>query len=76
MDFSMKLARDGAWKFAKSIANLPLEELSVHIQQRDKKVSKKVVLVTNPGILTRIIFGIIRLSEHGSVAEKINKLKI
>lgn len=76
VDFSMKLARDGAWKFAKNIANLPLEELNGQIEQRDKKVSKKVVLITNPGILTRIIFGIIRLSEHGSVAEKINKLKI
>jgi len=76
VDFSMKLARDGAWKFAKSIANLPLDELSIQIDQRDKKVSKKVLLITNPGILVKPIFGIIRLGERGSVTKKIEKLKI
>jgi len=37
-DFSMKLARDGAWKFAKSIAGKPQEELESLIVERDKKV--------------------------------------
>ena len=75
VNFSMKLARDGAWKFAKNIANLPLDEQREQIKKRDKKVSKKVILVTNPGIFSKLIFGIIRLGERGSVAEKINKLK-
>ena len=76
VDFSMKIARDGAWKFAKSIANLPMGELVAKIDLRDKKVSKKVTLIIRPELLAKIIFGIIRLSERGSVAVRIEKLKI
>jgi len=76
VDFSMKIARDGAWKFAKSIANLPKDQLSARIDLRDKKVSKKVTLIIRPELLAKIIFGIIRISERGSVTEKIIKLKI
>ena len=75
VDFSMKIARDGAWKFAKSIANLPMGELVAKIDLRDKKVSKKVTLIIRPELLAKIIFGIIRISERGSVAVKIKNLK-
>ena len=75
VDFSMKIARDGAWKYAKSIANKPPEVLKALIEPRDQKVAKKDKIITDPGIVVNTIFGIIRLSERGSVAEKIKKLK-
>ena len=75
VDFSMKLSRDGAWKFANSIVNKTDVELKLLIAARDKKVADKSSIVTNPGFRVRIIFGIIRIGERGSVKEKIEKLK-
>lgn len=76
VDFSMEIARDGAWKFANSIANKSPEVLKALIEARDQKVAKKAKIITDPGIVVNTIFGIIRLSERGSVAEKIKKLKV
>ena len=74
VDFSMKLARDGAWKFAKSIADKPSNELSLLIETRDKKIAQKAGIITNPGIIVNVLLVIIRLGERGSVLEKIKKL--
>lgn len=75
VDFSMELARNGAWDFAKDIHPLSDQELDNAIQTRDIKVSKKAKIITNPGIIVSIIFGIIRLGERGSVKEKITTLQ-
>ncbi|WP_298313170.1 DUF5995 family protein [uncultured Aquimarina sp.] len=74
VDFSMELARDGAWKFAKELAAIPNEQLEVLIEQRDQKVAEKASIITNPGFIAGIILGIIRISERGSVSEKILEL--
>jgi len=74
VDFSMKLARDGAWKFANSLANLPQEELKSAIENRDGRVADKVHIIIKPGILATIVLRIIRLTERGTVSEKIRKL--
>lgn len=75
VDFSMKLARQGAWKFAKALAACMPEEWDRELMERDKKVAKKAGLVSSPGLIASIIFGIIRLGERGTVAKKIEHLK-
>lgn len=75
VDFSMGLARDGAWKFAKSIANKPNNEWNELIAIRDKKVTRKAYIITHPGIIVKIILAIIRLGERGSIAKRIEELK-
>lgn len=74
VDFSMKLARDGAWKFAQLIASYPEENIGELIETRDKKIAKKAGLVTNPGFLATTVFKIIRLGEKGTVRNRINQL--
>ncbi len=75
IDFSMKLARDGAWKFAKSIADLSNDKLESAIKERDLKVAQKTELITNPGFVATTVFRIVRLGERGTVPEKIVHLK-
>jgi hypothetical protein len=74
-DFNMKLARDGAWKFAKSIAGKPKGELELMILARDKKVAVKSRIITNPGFLVSTLFILVRIGERGNVGKKIRKLK-
>ena len=75
IDFSMKLARDGAWKFAVEFANTPDNDQDALLKSRDKRVTEIGSLVTNPGWLVGLIFKIIRLGEKGTVIEKIQKLE-
>ncbi|MEP2026147.1 MAG: DUF5995 family protein [Reichenbachiella sp.] len=75
VDFSMKLARNGAWKFAKELFNTPDQLKDQMIDTRDQKVAKKASLVTSPGFLISTIFKLIRVSEHGSIAKKIEDLR-
>ncbi|WP_299437567.1 DUF5995 family protein [uncultured Aquimarina sp.] len=74
VDFSMELARDGAWKFAKQLAGTPEDQLKLYITERDQKVTKNGSIITNPGFIARVILGIIRIGERGSVADKIEDL--
>jgi hypothetical protein len=74
VDFSMKLARDGAWKYALEMAASPENELSKLIESRDLKVAEKARLITQPGFIAELIFKIIRLGERGSVAKRIRQL--
>ena len=75
VDFSMELARDGAWKFATELVKLSGSYKNTGIQNRDLKVAEKAKIVTDPGFVAKIILWIIRIGEKGSVAEKIKKLK-
>ena len=75
VDFSMKLAREGAWKYANLIANVPEPEVQVSIDTRDQRVADIVHIITKPGMIATIALGIIRITERGSVSEKIQKLK-
>ncbi len=74
VDFSMKLARDGAWKFANQLSASPDDQIHSLIQIRDQKVNAKANIITNPGMIATIVLFIIRVMERGSVARKIRKL--
>jgi len=74
VDFSMKLARDGAWKFATQLSASPESQIDSLIEIRDQKIAAKTKIITHPGIVASSIFFIIRLMERGSVTDKIRKL--
>ena len=74
VDFSMKLARDGAWKFAKTLSVTSENQVDKLLEERDIKVAEKAVLITNPGFVPNLIFKIIRLGEKGTITLKIKQL--
>ena len=76
INFSMELARNEAWHFAKQLAPLTLEQQTPVIAQKDIKVSKGSDIVIHPGVLITGLLRIIRLGERGSVASKIEKFII
>jgi capsular polysaccharide biosynthesis protein len=76
VDFSMKLARDGAWKFAKTISETIENDIDKLLEERDVKVANKAGLITNPGFVPNLTFKIIRLGEKGTVASRIKQLAI
>lgn len=73
VDFSMKLARDGAWKYAESLAENPSNMNSL-IKERDLIIAEKANIVVKPGIIARLIFKIVRLGEKGTIANRIEYL--
>ena len=74
VDFSMKLAREGAWKFANQFSASPENQIDSLIEIRDQKIAEITRIITNPGIVASSIFFIIRVMERGSVTDKIRKL--
>ena len=76
VNFSMYLARDGAWRFANRLHQEQNPQgREALIAQRDKQISELTCLITDHGIVGRIIFAIIRLGEKGSAADKISVLQ-
>jgi hypothetical protein len=71
IDFSMKTARDGAWKYATELVLIPENQREASIKERDIKVTKIARLVSNPGFLVSSVFKFIRIFERGTVAQKI-----
>jgi hypothetical protein len=76
IDFSMKTARDGAWKFANEFVALPENQREATIEERDIKITKIARMISNPGYLVSAVFKFIRLFEKGTVAQKIIDLQI
>jgi len=74
VDFSMNLARDGAWKFALLFSETDDKSILQFIETRDISVVGKVGLLINPGFWPGIIFKIIRLGERGNVGKRIRQL--
>jgi hypothetical protein len=76
IDFSMKTARDGAWKFANEFVALPENQIEACIQKRDQRITEIARLVSNPGYFVSAVFKFIRLFERGTIAQKIIDLQI
>lgn len=74
VDFSMEIARDGAWNFAKKLHSTNEIDQEKVITLRDQKTEKKAKIVSNPGFIVSCLFAIIRIGEKGSVANKIEIL--
>ncbi|MDX8338873.1 DUF5995 family protein [Draconibacterium sp. IB214405] len=75
VDFSMKIARDGAWRFAQNIDAEERSDWPETIKVRDHKVADKTRLINDPGKVIRFVFQLIRWSERGTVVDKIQKLR-
>ena len=75
VDFSMKLARDGAWEFATQLALKPENEIEQAIADRDQKVANIDRFIFKTGLIANIALRLIRITESGSVSGKIQKLK-
>ena len=74
VDFSMKLARDGAWKFANQLAAVPDSDRELAIALRDQKVAAKTDVILKPGLIAKLVLRLIRITERGTTAEKIRKM--
>lgn len=75
VDFSMELARKGAWKFAKTLSASTSENEENLIITRDNKVFQKALIVTRPGKIAGVILRIIRFGEKGTISDRIKILK-
>ncbi|WP_340115093.1 DUF5995 family protein [Maribellus mangrovi] len=75
IDWSMKIARKGAWKYAQKMAIANSTNWLEEIAARDQKVAAKTKIIIQPGKWILFLFWIIRVSERGSIADKIAKLK-
>jgi hypothetical protein len=75
VDFSMQLSREGAWKFAVSLAAGDEKYLKPMIDARDIIVADKSKIITYDGFWASLILGIIRIGERGTIKQKIEKLK-
>lgn len=74
VDFSMKLARDGAWKFANEFSAVTEKEVATAIANRDQRVTAKTKVILKPGRMATFALRIIRITERGTIAEKIGKM--
>lgn len=74
VNFSMKLARDGAWKFAQTVHSTAPSNWITIIHQRDVKVADNLALIFPRNYFIRFLFTLMRLGEKGSVVDKIKGL--
>jgi hypothetical protein len=75
IDFSMQIAREGAWKYALELAPLEGNNAEESIKIRDVKEAQKAKLITNLGGIPVFLFKIMRLFEVGTVDQKIKDLQ-
>ncbi|MBB6328709.1 hypothetical protein FHS59_004368 [Algoriphagus iocasae] len=74
LDFSIQLARDGAWKYAGEyyVAN----DRNFLIQDRDKNISKLAKKLINPGKFLAFIIKIVGFAEWKSVSKTMDQLDV
>lgn len=72
--FSMQLARDGAWRFARHLSTQNTIERASYIHRRDEGVAKLAHIITPMGMIEQFVFWIIRIGEKGTVTSRIQAL--
>ena len=75
VNFGMNIARDSAWKFANEVVVENGNGRGILIAEKDYKVASYVQYLKGKGWIERLILGIIRKRERGSVKEKIEALE-
>ena len=75
IDFSMKIARNGAWKYAVLMANTEASQWQNAIAVRDQKVADITKIILDPGFFVELLLKIIRLEERSSIKRKIEILE-
>lgn len=74
IQFSMKLARDGAWQFAEILSETPHYERERCIASRDERITKIAEYVYPANLFARILFGVVRIGLRKSVPKRIEIL--
>jgi Family of unknown function (DUF5995) len=74
-DFSISLARKGAWKSAKDMSNLTGEALLEYIQNRDAKIVQIARKIARPGFFANLILKPAKWFEPSNVGEILILLK-
>ena len=74
MRFSIRKARDEAWKFANELAALNPEEQQMKIAEKDEQIEALAKIVRNPGWFIKTILFCIRMFETSKVSKVINVL--
>jgi hypothetical protein len=74
-DFSMEIARNGAWKFAQKLAETPSEQWENCIAKKDERVKRNVLLINPSALGPRFIIQVIRLGEKGNIASRIEAMQ-
>lgn len=72
VSFSIKVARDGAWEFAKSYSEAQNKEFA--IRDRDEKIAGLARQLTNTGSFLTFIIKIIRFGEFRSLQNNMDQL--
>lgn len=76
VDFSMNVARNGAWKFANTLVTGGVsEDTQQLILSRDKKVSGITRFICHEKMLLRMVFRVLRMLEKGTPSEKVAALE-
>lgn len=76
INFSMELARDGAWTFANLLVNqLEISSKDETILKRDEDIADFSKTITDHKFTVKMILLVARIGERGSVSDKINILR-
>ncbi|MBT8232334.1 MAG: hypothetical protein KJN84_06890 [Bacteroidia bacterium] len=75
INFSMTIARNGAWKFANKIVGKSDLDLQNIIKERDLKIIKLSDGIVNSGFFKGLLFKILRFCEKGNVETKIEAME-
>lgn len=76
INFSMSMARDGAWTFANVLVNhTNITTKNEAIQQRDLDIAQFSKTITNHKFTVKMILLIARIGERGTVSDKIKMLQ-
>lgn len=69
VDFSIQIARDGAWEFANEYHQAVISERPELISKRDHSIAWLGKDIMKPGLLLRLIAGFIKIFERKSVSK-------
>lgn len=75
VDFSMKIARDGAWKFANKFVATGVTQKPQAIVARDNDILKVADMVTHQNWFIGLLLKIVRWTEVGTVTKRIESLE-
>jgi hypothetical protein len=75
INFSMEKARDNAWSVAERVAPLTGDDWARTVADIDAEVTALGHKIRYPGPLLRVVTGVVRLGERGSVRRKIEILE-
>lgn len=76
INFSMTVARDGAWTFANALVNQPnIPSKDQAILQRDFDITEFSKSITNHKFTVKMILLVARIGERGNISDKIRTLQ-